>query len=228
VSIADNFDNMRKKFAPGAAVRIGNPKTEEFQIVRTSLLPGLFKTIASNKSIPLPIKVFEISDVVLRIDSGVGAGNERRLAAVYCNTGGGFEVCYQSCLTTAGHSIKVNIGLFSGVLQMIHGLLDRTMMMLNVPIKPKGSKEGYFIAEAHGQQDFWEFYLPFFFCFANSTDLFFLPAAIDETFFSGRCASINYHGEQIGIFGLVHPEVLQHFQIPFPLAALEFNVEKFL
>ena len=36
------------------------------QIARTSLLPGILKTIASNRKMPLPLKLFEISDIVLR------------------------------------------------------------------------------------------------------------------------------------------------------------------
>lgn len=48
------------------AVHISNPKTLEFQVCRTTLLPGVLKTIASNKKLPLPIKIFEISDVVIK------------------------------------------------------------------------------------------------------------------------------------------------------------------
>lgn len=48
------------------AVKISNPKTLEFQVARTSLIPGLMKTISSNKKMPLPLKLFEISDVVLK------------------------------------------------------------------------------------------------------------------------------------------------------------------
>lgn len=48
------------------AVHISNPKTLEFQVCRTTLLPGLLKTIAANKKMPLPLKVFEVSDVVLK------------------------------------------------------------------------------------------------------------------------------------------------------------------
>lgn len=36
------------------------------QVVRTALLPGLLKTKASNKNSPLPLKLSEISDVVLK------------------------------------------------------------------------------------------------------------------------------------------------------------------
>ena len=37
-----------------------------FQIGRTSLLPGLLKTIASNQGASLPIQLFEASDVILK------------------------------------------------------------------------------------------------------------------------------------------------------------------
>jgi phenylalanyl-tRNA synthetase beta subunit len=47
------------------------------------MIPGLLKTISSNKSQPLPLRVFEIGDVVLRDQtSDVGAHNERRISAV--------------------------------------------------------------------------------------------------------------------------------------------------
>ena len=118
---------MRKKIGEVPAVHIANPKTLEFQVARTSLLPGLLKTVQANRKVnfhffckiiqyyvspilqmPLPLKLFEISDVVLR-DAGaeVGARNERHLSAVFYNTSPGFEV--------------------------IHGLLDRVMQLLEVP-----------------------------------------------------------------------------------------------
>lgn len=105
------------------AVSIGNPKTADFQIARTTLLPGLLKTIANNKNMPLPLKLFEISDVVLKDDQkDVGAKNERRLCAVNCGKTPGFEI--------------------------IHGLLDRVMQVLEVkPTADKQTKpdEGYHI-----------------------------------------------------------------------------------
>lgn len=92
-----------------AAVHIGNPKTIEFQVARTSLLPGLLKTAAANKSVALPLKLFEVSDVVLA-DRGaeVGARNERRLAALHiAGKSPGFEA--------------------------VHGLLDAVMRALEAP-----------------------------------------------------------------------------------------------
>lgn len=104
------------------AVAIGNPKTVEFEIARTTLIPGLLKTIASNKNMALPLKLFEITDVILKDEKEVGARNERRLCAINCSKTPGFEV--------------------------IHGLLDRFMAVLDIkPTSDKQNKpnEGYHI-----------------------------------------------------------------------------------
>ncbi|CAK1579192.1 unnamed protein product [Parnassius mnemosyne] len=101
------------------AVHISNPKTLEFQVVRTVLLPGLLKTLAANKKMPLPLKLFEISDVVLKDKSSeTGARNERRLCAVYCGRAAGF--------------------------QFVHGLLDRLMALLRQPWSKEG---GYYLRQ---------------------------------------------------------------------------------
>ncbi|KAK5967095.1 Phenylalanine--tRNA ligase beta subunit [Trichostrongylus colubriformis] len=99
------------------AVHISNPKTQEFQVARSSLLPGLMKTLSSNRDMPLPLKLFELQDVIMKDSSSdVGARNERRLGAVYYNKTAGFEI--------------------------IHGFLDRVMRLLDL----NPSKEnGYYI-----------------------------------------------------------------------------------
>ena len=71
-------------------VRLSNPKTKEFEIVRTSLLPGLLKVVASNKHNPVPIRLFEVGDVVFQ--STGEAVNERRIAAIYAGKTAGFEL----------------------------------------------------------------------------------------------------------------------------------------
>ncbi|XP_003218316.1 phenylalanine--tRNA ligase beta subunit isoform X1 [Anolis carolinensis] len=99
------------------AVHIANPKTAEFQVARTTLLPGILKTVAANRKMPLPLKLFEISDIVVKDSTkDVGARNHRHLCAIYYNKNPGFEI--------------------------IHGLLDRIMQLLDV----SPSKEnGYYI-----------------------------------------------------------------------------------
>ena len=119
---------MNRKDDGKTAVRIANPKTLEFQVVRTSLLQGLLKTIRENRSHPLPIRVFETSDVVFKDTSYERqARNTRHAAAVWCNKTAGFEV--------------------------LHGLLDRIMLMLEVPrIAGDDAKAhtGYYIKEREG------------------------------------------------------------------------------
>lgn len=65
------------------AVSLSNPKSREYEVARTSLLPGILKSISSNLHAKIPIKVFEIADVVL-LDREVdeGARNEKRACAV--------------------------------------------------------------------------------------------------------------------------------------------------
>lgn len=84
---------MNKKDDNSTAVKLENPKTLEYQVVRSSLLPGILKTVRENKKHALPIKVFEVSDVVLKDDSlERKTRNERHVCAIYCAKVSGFEV----------------------------------------------------------------------------------------------------------------------------------------
>lgn len=48
---------LRKPTALVPAIHISNPKALEFQVARTTLIPGLLKTLAANKKMPIPLKV---------------------------------------------------------------------------------------------------------------------------------------------------------------------------
>ena len=89
----DVAGKLRKNIEDVPAVHITNPKTPEFQVcrlhldkqkvkqsasalnfntffatfqvARTTLLPGLLKTLSNNKNMSLPLKLFEISDIIL-------------------------------------------------------------------------------------------------------------------------------------------------------------------
>ncbi|XP_067102292.1 phenylalanine--tRNA ligase beta subunit [Osmerus mordax] len=167
----DISDKLGKKISETKAAHIANPKTAEFQVARTTLLSGLLKTLAANRKMPLPLKLFEISDVVLKDETkDVGARNNRRLCAVYYNKSPGFEV--------------------------IHGLLDRVMQLLEVL---PGQDQGYHI-----------------------------QAADDSTFFPGRCAEIFACGKSIGRLGVLHPDVINRFELTMPCSALDIDIEPFL
>ena len=127
----------------------------------------------------LPLKLFELSDVVL-LDTAkdVGARNERRLAAIFYGKSSGFEV--------------------------IHGLLDRVMQLLEV-------KDGdYAIKEAN--------------------DAMFFPGRCAEVVCSW---SPNNEGDNkktfnLGKMGVVHPNVLKNFDLNYPCSVLELNMEPFV
>lgn len=112
-------DECEKLLQPQATkepslVIISNPKSQDFQVARSSLLPGLLKTVQANKGVPLPLKLFEFSDVVhLDSESDTGAKNCRHFCAIYTNKTPGFEV--------------------------IHGLLDRIMQLLEVKFEDEYS-----------------------------------------------------------------------------------------
>jgi phenylalanyl-tRNA synthetase beta chain len=105
---AENFEYLGRPNS-GLAVQLSNPANEEYEVVRTTLLPGMLKTLHHNKSMPKKagIKFFEISDVVVKDEADpIGARNERRLVAAYAGLSAGFEV--------------------------VHGLVDRVMALNQV------------------------------------------------------------------------------------------------
>ncbi len=55
-----------------------------------------------------------------------------------------------------------------------------------------------------------------------------LVSADHPSFFDGRCAKIMVKGKKIGIFGEIHPEVLNNFELENPVGAFEIEVEKLL
>lgn len=160
----EDMEHLHRKESP---VVIANPKTIDFQIARTSLLAGLLKTLSANKKMPLPLKVFEIADVVIRDDkTEVGSRNERRLSAVYLGKTPGFE--------------------------FVHGLLDRVMKVLDIPFGSNG---------------------------------YHITASSDPSYLEGRCAQILIGNQVVGVMGVLHPNVINNFDLSLPASAFEVNME---
>ncbi|GAB4833462.1 hypothetical protein Ancab_031705 [Ancistrocladus abbreviatus] len=100
-SYKENFDMLNRKDDKSTAVIIGNPHSSDFEVVRTSLMPGILKTVGHNKDHPKPIKIFEVGDaLVLSKKKDVGATNCRQLAALHCGAISGFEVKLSCCTYT--------------------------------------------------------------------------------------------------------------------------------
>ncbi|KAI5966877.1 FRS1 [Candida pseudojiufengensis] len=179
----ENYKWLRLK-DDSKAVKLENPKTIEYQVVRTTLLPGILKTIKENRKHSLPIKVFECGDIVLKDDSlERRAFNQKNWAAIYAGKTSGFEY--------------------------IQGLLGKIMQTMRTPWleNPKDDKRrGYWIEEDKSK----------------------------TTFFEGRGAKIlfrskdNNEAKEIGSIGVLHPEVMNFFDIPYAASSVELNAEVFL
>ncbi|QKX56624.1 uncharacterized protein TRUGW13939_03729 [Talaromyces rugulosus] len=179
----ENFAWLNRKDDGNTAVKLANPKTLEFQVVRTTLLPGLLKTIRENRNHSVPMKIFEVSDVAFKdVSLERKSRNERHFSAAWYGKTSGFEV--------------------------VHGLLDRVMSMLKSTFvtgleNPAASDASYWIEE------------------------------LDEpTYFPGHAASVHVKigGKEqvIGSFGILHPTVLENFELKYPVSTLEINIEAFL
>lgn len=57
----------------------------------------------------------------------------------------------------------------------------------------------------------------------------FLNIFIAEgTYFEGRCADIFLDDKKIGVFGVLHPNVLKNFKLDYPTSSLTLELEPFL
>lgn len=103
LSRKENFAQMRREekleelwrpvarpheyFPSAMAVELSNSKTKDFQIVRTSVLPGVLKTLSNSKHNPPPIRLFELGDILVQEPTKeTGSRNVRRICAVNANT----------------------------------------------------------------------------------------------------------------------------------------------
>lgn len=204
----ENFGWLNRKDDGNTAVKLANPKTSEFQVVRTSLLPGLLKTIRENKAHSVPMKIFEVSDVAFKdMSLERKSRNERHFAAAWYGRTSGFEV--------------------------VHGLLDRVMAMLKSAFitgeeglqNPETADSEYFIRELDSKS------LQSLFNTLSNTPYADLRL-IDPTYFAGHAATIHARigGKEhvIGQFGILHPTVLEKYELKLPVSTLEINIEPFL
>ncbi|KAI9735328.1 MAG: phenylalanine--tRNA ligase subunit beta [Claussenomyces sp. TS43310] len=191
----ENFGWLNRQDDGETAVKLANPKTLEYQVVRTTLLPGLLKTIRENKKHSIPIKVFEVSDVAFKdLSLERKSRNEKHFAAAWYGKASGFEV--------------------------VHGLLDRVLLMLKTAFLTheeglEGKKLDFEIKEDPAKPDgYW------------------IEEINEPTFFPGHGAAIymrlNGKALRVGEFGILHPTVLDKFELRYPVSTLEMNLEAFL
>ena len=95
VSIKENYTNLRYEPNLDEAIQLSNPKTLEYEQVRTSLIPGLLKVLQSNQNERIPQKIFEISDTAKIVSTtDTGCINERKVCIMQLNTQASFETIH--------------------------------------------------------------------------------------------------------------------------------------
>jgi phenylalanyl-tRNA synthetase beta chain len=74
------FERLRMP-TPDRYPRVSNPKLKAYNVVRTHLMGGLFEALRENRRRPMPLRLFEIDNIV-RLDDAAetGAAEERRVA----------------------------------------------------------------------------------------------------------------------------------------------------
>ncbi|CAR28395.1 hypothetical protein ZYGR_0S00230 [Zygosaccharomyces rouxii] len=181
----ENFKCLRLTDDGTQAVKLANPKTLEYQVVRTTLLPGILKTVKENRKHSLPIKVFETGDIVLKNDKlERKAFNERHWGAIHVGKTSGFELTQ---------------GLLGKIMQTF-----RTDWLADYGASSNG--RGYWIEQDES-----------------------LP-----TYFPGRGARVMFRSKEgetakmIGHLGVLHPEVMINFDVPYAASYVELNAEVFL
>jgi phenylalanyl-tRNA synthetase beta chain len=160
----DHYQKMRRR-AEGL-VKLANPVSTEYSIIRNDVLPSLMRNLADNKHQAFPQQMFEVSDVI-KLNKTAETRTERRLHAA----------AVSSHPTANFTDIKSNL----------------EALLMNLGLKNWTVKE-----------------------------------AKHPSFLEGRAAAIYIKGEELGIVGEVHPEVLNNFELENPTSAFEIDLQKLI
>ena len=102
--------------------------------------------------------------------------------------------------------------------EIVHGLLDRIMSLVKIPFdETKTNDHGYYLnSKCQGR-------LPTAFSGFASKMLI-----SDSAFFPDRHAQIIVRGKNLGVMGVLHPNVIEQFGLKLPCSMLELNIEPFV
>lgn len=159
----EHYSCMRTKGSP--LVKLLNPVSSEYTILRESLIPGLMGTLRTNRRERLPQKIFEIGDVMH------------------------FDPHSE---TTVGQELHCSAST-------IH------------PTANFAEMKSVFLAFVSGFTK-------------NPIEISFAPIE-HPSFVKGRAAEARLRDRRIGVLGEIHPEVITNFELEYPIAAFEINVE---
>ena len=147
-------------------VFIMNPMSENYEVVRPSVLPSLLESESVSAHAVYPHKIFEIGKTCVKDDSDVSGTVTRN---------------------TLGFSVSDNRVGYNEVSSYVNTLM-------------------YFLGKEYSLE----------------------AVDGDERFIPGRAAYVIYKGVAVGIFGEIHPQVLESWNIEMPTVACEIYIDKIL
>eukprot|EP01035_Chromulina_nebulosa_P017679 gene17679-23269_t len=192
-STAENFTHLRRPLGP--AVKLSNPANVEYEVVRTTLLPGALKTLAYNNSISHKdgVKLFEINDVVIpTLEDDVGAINIRKFVALYSGYSAGFEI--------------------------IHGLVDHIMTVIQIQPEETYALNSLTSEDIANRKRVAKAGVVYY--VRSGSDPCYFPSMNAEVVLRYD----NGQELVIGTLGAVHPEVLEKFEINYPCSTVELDI----
>ncbi|EOB11468.1 Phenylalanyl-tRNA synthetase beta chain [Nosema bombycis CQ1] len=159
ISKEENLFNSSK------CVEVGNFKSLECEVGRTSLLPSLLKSVSCNLHTKIPMKIFEAGDVLFLDDSNdIGSKNVRMLGCLLVNQ--------------------------TSQMEEIQGPLTFLLQKCGI------------------------------------TNFQFVRKDNEEKYLKNQSAILLIDNEEFGDIGVINPDVLKVFRLPYPGSSFEINLDK--
>lgn len=160
------IDNMNLTVEQSKAIFIANPMTENYEVVRPSVIPSLLESESVSQSAVYPHRIFEVGKIAYRDDSD-NSGTVTR--------------------NSLGFMTSDALVGFNDVNSLVNTLM-------------------YFLRKPYTLS-------------APENDTRFIP---------GRCADIIVDSKRVGVFGEVHPQVLENWGCQTPTVVCEIDVDSLI
>jgi phenylalanyl-tRNA synthetase beta chain len=154
-------DNMR--YPQEKCIFISNPMSENYEVVRPSIIPSLLESESVSAHAPFPHKIFEVGKIAF-LDSEDNSGTATRNAL--------------------GFLASDSVMGYNEVSSLVNTLF-------------------YFLAKEYSLQ----------------------ALSDDGRFIEGRCAKIMIGQVEVGVFGEIHPQVLENWGSAMPTIACEIDLD---
>ena len=155
------IDNMR--YPEGRCIFIANPMSENYEVVRPSIIPSLLESESMSAHSPYPHKIFEVG-----------------------------KIAYRDAHDLSGTVTRNALGFLAS--DRLMGFNDAASIIATL-------------------------------CYFLNTEHHLAALEGDGRFIEGRCARIMMGETEIGVFGEIHPQVLENWGSTMPTIACEIDLD---